>query len=228
MLIKGSLLSTLVAIIFCSLSLPAQIPIRFQSEIDRFKSDTTDYTQTKDLILFTGSSTIRMWSTLKEDFPDRNVLNRGFGGSTMSELLYYADTLIIPYRPKVIFIYEGDNDLASGTPPGEILESAKKLVEKIRKHLPRTTICFFAAKPSLARWNLRESYLELNRMLNGLTREYKRVFFLDTWNPMLTPDGNVMNDLFVADGLHMNRKGYDIWKAIVNHFLESLPQKSPF
>jgi lysophospholipase L1-like esterase len=228
MLIKGSLLSTLVAIIFCSLSLPAQIPIRFQSEIDRFKSDTTDYTQTKDLILFTGSSTIRMWSTLKEDFPDMNVLNRGFGGSTMSELLYYADTLIIPYRPKVIFIYEGDNDLASGTPPGEILESAKKLVEKIRKHLPRTTICFFAAKPSLARWNLRESYLELNRMLNGLTREYKRVFFLDTWNPMLTPDGNVMNDLFVADGLHMNRKGYDIWKAIVNHFLESLPQKSPF
>jgi len=219
MLIQRRILSALVATILFSTTLVAQGPARFQSEIDRFKADTTDYTQTRDLILFTGSSTIRMWTSLKEDFPDRNVLNRGFGGSTMSELLYYADTLILRYRPKMIFIYEGDNDLAAGVTPDEIIGSARLLVTRIRKELPDATLCFLSAKPSLARWNLRDKYLEFNGKLSRLATEYDKVHYLDTWKPMLQADGNVMTDIFLEDGLHMNRKGYNIWKNTIEGFL---------
>ncbi len=204
---------------FITLSVPAQGPARFQTEIDQFKADKTDYSRSKNLILFTGSSTIRMWTTLKEDFPDRNVLNRGFGGSYMSELLYYADSLILPHKPKVVFIYEGDNDLGSGKKADEILESAQLLIEKIHKKLPRTLICFFAAKPSLARWNLKESFIDFNRRLKAVTGNYQKVYYLDIWTPMIGADGNVRKDLFLADGLHMNRKGYDIWKEVVDEFL---------
>jgi lysophospholipase L1-like esterase len=211
--------------ILASFPLQAQTPARFQEEIDRFKADTTDYTKTDNLILFTGSSSIRMWTTLSEDLQGKNVLNRGFGGSMMSELLFYADTLITRYRPKMIFIYEGDNDLATGVPVEEIIGSARQLILRIRKELPDATLCFLAAKPSLARWNLHGNYIGLNQKLEQLSAEYPKVYFLDTWNPMLGPDGTVMNDLFIADGLHMNRKGYDIWKRIVNQFIEHhLPQ----
>jgi lysophospholipase L1-like esterase len=202
------------------ISLQGQSPTRFQEEINQFKADKTDYSKSKNLILFTGSSTIRMWTSLKDDFPERNVLNRGFGGSYMSELLYYADTLILPYKPRIIFIYEGDNDLGSGQKADDILESARLLVEKIHRKLPHSTICFFSAKPSLARWNLHETFVDFNRRLEQFTRKYKRVYYLDTWTPMIGADGNVKNDLFLADGLHMNRKGYDIWKEAVNEFLD--------
>ncbi len=202
-----------------SISLQGQSPTRFQAEIDQFKADKTDYSKSKNLILFTGSSTIRMWTSLKEDFSDRNVLNRGFGGSYMSELLFYADTLILTYKPRIIFIYEGDNDLGSGQKADDILESARLLVEKIRKKLPGSTICFFSAKPSLARWNLHEKFVDFNARLEKLAGKYPKVYYLDTWTPMIGADGNVMNDIFLADGLHMNRKGYDIWKEAVNEFL---------
>lgn len=196
-----------------------QDPARFQSEIDQYKTDTVNYSAVKNLVLFTGSSTVRMWADLKKDFPDRFVLNRGFGGSHMSDLLYYADTLILQYRPRMIFIYEGDNDLDSGKTPDEILASARLLVEKIRGRLPGSAICFISAKPSIARWNLRESFCSFNRRLEAFTRAYPSVFYIDTWNHMIASDGKPETDLFLEDGLHMNRKGYDIWKVVLNDFL---------
>ncbi len=199
----------------------AQDPHRFQAEIDVYKASSETFAPAGDRILFTGSSTIRLWPDLRADFPGFNVMNRGFGGSHMSDLLFYADTLIMPYKPDWIFIYEGDNDLASGKTAEEILAAAGELITRIRQKLPGTRICFMAAKPSLARWNLKDNYLDFNRLLKKFVRRYRHVYLLDMWNKMLDPGGKPMADIFVADGLHMNRKGYDIWMNEVSSFLKN-------
>jgi sugar phosphate isomerase/epimerase/lysophospholipase L1-like esterase len=198
-----------------------QDPARFQGEIDRFKSDTADYSRTGNLVLFTGSSTIRMWTTLTEDFPDLTVRNRGFGGSHMSDLLYYADTVILQCRPARIFIYEGDNDLAAGERPEEILEAAGRLVKRIRQHLPRTPICFISAKPSIARWEMKDSYLEYNRQLKIFTEHQSNVSYLNAWDIMIGKGGRPDSGLFLADSLHMNARGYALWKQIADEFLRT-------
>ncbi|MFA5816113.1 MAG: TIM barrel protein [Bacteroidales bacterium] len=205
--------------IFLLQSALCQNPDRFQNEIDQFKADTTEYSAIDRLVLFTGSSTVRIWTDLPKDFPDLVVLNRGFGGSHMSDLLYYVDTLILQYRPVKIFIYEGDNDIASGKGPDEILDSAGKLVELIRQKLPGSTICFISAKPSIARWHLKETYSSFNKLLKEFTLNYSNVYYLDVWNKMIDIDGKPKSDLFFEDGLHLNRKGYDIWKEVVGEFL---------
>jgi lysophospholipase L1-like esterase len=201
----------------------SQNPARFQSEIDQFKKDTTDYSVKNPLVLFTGSSTIRLWPDLQKDFPDLAVLNRGFGGSCMSDLIYYADTLILQYRPEMIFIYEGDNDLATGRTPKEIIAVAGQLISLIRKELPNSAICFIAAKPSISRWNLRKVYQDYNQQLRAFTRHLPNIYYLDMWHSMLGPGGKPRTDIFLEDGLHMNRQGYDIWKKRVAEFLRRHP-----
>ncbi|TSA33659.1 MAG: hypothetical protein D4R64_13715 [Porphyromonadaceae bacterium] len=199
----------------------SQNPGRFQSEIDQFKADTTDYSLVGNLVLFTGSSTIRTWTNLQKDFPDLTVLNRGFGGSYMSDLLYYADTLILQCRPATVLIYEGDNDIASGKKIEDIIAEAGKLVQLIRQKLPQSTICFISAKPSIARWNLKKAYLDFNKLLKEFTLHRPNVYYLDVWDKMIGADGNPKSDIFLEDGLHMNRKGYVIWKELVGEFLHS-------
>jgi lysophospholipase L1-like esterase len=214
---RSSLLS--LAFLFLAQLAFSQDPARFRSEIDRFKADKTDYTRVEQLVLFTGSSTIRMWADLVSDFPDRHVLNRGFGGSHMSDLVFYADTLILQYKPVKVFIYEGDNDIAAGKGPEEILAGAAKLTDLIRKELPKTKIIFISAKPSIARWSMKNDFIRYNRLLEEFTKTRKRVYFLDTWNIMLDEKGNPRNDIWLEDGLHMNRKGYDIWRDAVKKIL---------
>lgn len=196
-----------------------QDPARFQSEIDKFKADKTDYTKIDRLVLFTGSSTIRMWTDLAADFPGINVLNRGFGGSHMSDLLYYADTLILQYKPSKVLIYEGDNDIAAGKSPEEVLAGAAKLTDLIRKELPKTKIIFISAKPSIARWSIKDGFIRYNKLLKEFTESRKKVYFLDIWNIMLDESGNPHSDIWLDDGLHMNRKGYDIWRDAVRKIL---------
>lgn len=224
--VKHSAIAALLWI-FLFQSALCQDPARFQQEIDQFKADTTGYPGTDSLVLFTGSSSVRLWTGLTGDFPDRHVLNRGFGGSHMSDLLFYADTVILQCRPAIIFIYEGDNDLAYGKKPAEILKDAGLLVEFIRQKLPRSPVCFISAKPSLFRWNLKEAYLEFNKGLKEFARLRPDVYYLDVWESMIGPDGNPKADLFVEDGLHMNRKGYDIWKGAVSRFLDAGPAEPP-
>jgi len=216
-----NLILTIVFGIFHIMNGLCQNPTRFQSEINNFKADQRDYSQVNDLVLFTGSSSMRMWVDLSRDFPQLNLLNRGFGGSAMSDLLYYADTIIIQCRPEKIFIYEGDNDIASGKRPVEIVQEAHRLVELIRRQLPGTMVCFISVKPSLSRWALKDTYCEFNNLLARFAGPLPGVYYLDVWGLMLGPDGKPRNDIYLDDGLHMNRKGYDLWKEAVGEFLES-------
>lgn len=205
------------AVLFTQLH--AQDPLRFQQEIEAFKiaDDTTDY---DDVILFTGSSSVRFWRSLEEDFPNVNVLNRGFGGSHFSDLIYFSDQLILQYLPKKIFIYEGDNDIAAGKSVDSIFMDAEYLIKKIRRTLPDAEIHFIAPKPSVARWELKDLYLTLIDKFRVWSAKDPKLYFVDVWTPMCDENGNVFTDIFITDNLHMNAKGYDIWEKVVRPYLD--------
>jgi lysophospholipase L1-like esterase len=197
----------------------AQHPLRFESEIAELTSNDNSINK-KDIVLFTGSSTIKMWQGIQSDFPGYNILNRGFGGSETSDLLYYFDKLILPYHPTKIFIYEGDNDLNSGKSPAQILSSIDSLIGMIRQKVSgKVPIYLISPKPSISRWNLREKYLDYNTRLKALAAGKKHVYFIDVWNPALDTEGNVLKDIFLEDGLHMNQKGYAIWIKQIRRYL---------
>jgi len=207
-------------VLLCSFTgLSAQDPLRFEKEIQTLVAGDTSLSN-ENLILFTGSSSIRVWNNLKQDFPKHNVVNRGFGGSEMKDLLYYAEPLILKHKSKKIFIYEGDNDINSGKTPEEILRTADELLKLIRARLPKgIEIIFISAKPSVARWQLKEQYQIFNSQLKDWTSKHKRVKFADVWTPMLDDKGNVRTDLFIEDNLHMNQKGYEIWTIVLRKYL---------
>jgi lysophospholipase L1-like esterase len=199
--------------------LKAQEISRFQAEVDKLISGDSAINK-KNIILFTGSSSIRVWNDLKTDFPKYNVLNRGFGGSQMTDMVIHAEDLILRYHPKQIFIYEGDNDIGAGKNTEEILAQADKLLLLIRKKLPKKIqVLFISPKPSLIRWQLKDKYLDYNHKLEQWTRQQMNVTFIDVWTPMLDAEGNVMKDLFIEDGLHMNRKGYEIWAKVIGSYI---------
>lgn len=208
----------LLFVVSGSISLQAQDPLRFQKEVEELtKNDPS--VNTKNLILFTGSSSIRLWPNLSKSFPAHNVLNRGFGGSEMSDLLYYSKTLILNYVPRKIFIYEGDNDLNAGRTAEQILTHADSLLAAIRKELPKAKVIFISPKPSEARWHLKTVYEDFNAKLKNWTKSRKDVYFADVWTPMLDANGNLLPGLLLEDNLHMNEKGYAIWTKVLNRFL---------
>jgi len=216
----------LVALL-ASVTLPGvlvgQDPVRFQKEVDSIVSANQSINK-NNLILFTGSSSIRMWENLKASFPNHNVLNMGFGGSEMADLLYYSDKLILQFKPKQIFIYEGDNDLSLGRSAEQILASAEGILSLVRQRLPESEVIFISPKPSLKRWALKERYVDYNEKLKAWTSKKRNVRFADVWTPMLDSDGKVMQDIFIADGLHLNEKGYSIWTSALKKYVESQPK----
>jgi lysophospholipase L1-like esterase len=203
-----------------SIVLFAQDPLRFKKEVDSIVLLNQSANKT-NLILFTGSSSIRMWKDLKTSFPGHNVLNMGFGGSEMSDLLYYTDKLILPFKPKQIFIYEGDNDINAGRTIEHILASADSILIRIRTPFPQSEVVFISPKPSLARWGLKDKYEAYNRALKAWTKEKKNVRYADVWTPMLDTKGGVQKDIFIEDGLHLNKKGYSIWTKTLRKYLSA-------
>lgn len=199
--------------------LVAQDIDRFQNEVDAIMARDFSDDPDKPLVIFAGSSSFRMWKDVQLAFPDVQALNHGFGGSTMQELLHYADELIIRFHPDKVFIYEGDNDIALNQPLDDIMDATAKLVDLIRSQLPKTKIYLLAAKPSVARWNLEEQYVELNQAYNDFAKKNRKVWYMDIWNPMLGTDGKPMPDIFVEDNLHMNAKGYEIWKKALKKYV---------
>lgn len=195
-----------------------QDPLRFQEEVEEIIS-SREVSMDKDVYLFTGSSSVRFWKTLSEDFPDYNIVNTGFGGSTFPDLMHYQDDLIFRFKPKKIFIYEGDNDIFMEHTPMTVLKNAKKLASTIKERLPGSIIYFIAAKPSVARWELRENYKEFNYSLQSWASFEEGIEFIDVWTAMCDDQGEVMKDLFIVDNLHMNKKGYDIWARVVGPFV---------
>lgn len=220
-MIKISLKYYLLALTIILLigQITSQDPHRFDEEINVFLEDDKTIDR-ENLIVFTGSSSVRIWSSLQTDFQGYNIINRGFGGSHMSDLLFFSDQLINQYQPDKVFIYEGDNDISAKESREDILKEAKALVDKIWSTSPETEIYFIAAKPSVARWNLREEYEQFNYALSLWTLLKTKVHFIDVWTPMINDQDEVMPDLFLGDNLHMNAKGYKIWAEVIGPYLK--------
>ena len=201
--------------------LQAQIsPNRFENSIRNFEKQDSILFPEKGVVLFTGSSSIAMWRDIADYFPEHKVLNRGFGGSEFSDLLYYKERVIYPYKPSKIFIYEGDNDLNAGESVASIMEEARELRKAIKKALPGVPVVFISVKPSISRWHLKQQYEELNKCLEEYAEKTKNTEFADVWTPMLKEDGEVKEHLFIEDGLHMNAEGYKLWKEALLPFIE--------
>lgn len=171
-------------------------------------------------VVFVGSSSIRLWD-LKTSFPGVAALNRGFGGSEIPDSVSHVDLLVIKHEPATVIFYAGDNDIANGRTPQQVADDYKSFVTKIQATLPATRIAFIGIKPSIQRWAL----VDKVRAANTLVREYagtdERLGFIDVDGPMLGWDEKPRKDLFIADGLHMTPKGYDVWTALVRPFLDS-------
>ena len=197
----------------------SQDPERLIEQVEALSNAEYNFPENEDIVLFTGSSTIRMWDNVQSYFPDHNVINNGFGGSQMSDLLYYYEELILKISPHVIFIYEGDNDIADKKRPSGIIKTTKELVGKIKTDLPETEIILISPKPSIRRWDLTPKYERLNRKLSKYCEKTQSLEFADVWSAMLDEEGMVYQDIFLGDGLHMNEKGYDIWVPVLAKYI---------
>ncbi|WKN43920.1 GDSL-type esterase/lipase family protein [Tunicatimonas pelagia] len=197
-----------------------QGPERWEKTIQKFEQQDAQNSVEPGAILFTGSSSIAMWQDISDYFPNQRIVNRGFGGSQFSDLLHYADRVISPYRPSKIFIYEGDNDISAGDSPKQIMREAKKLRKKIKKALGDTPVIFISPKPSVARWELKETYEDLNARLKKYADKTENTEFADVWNPALDDNGEVVEHIFLEDNLHMNAEGYKIWQQALAPYVE--------
>lgn len=171
-------------------------------------------------VVFVGSSSIRLWD-LAKSFPGLPALNRGFGGSEIPDSVNHVDLLVIKHKPRVVVFYAGDNDIANGRTPQQVFDDYKTFVSRIQKALPATKIAFIAIKPSIQRWALVDKVRAANALVRADAQRDERLGFVDVDGPMLGWDEKPRQDLFVADGLHMTPKGYEVWTALVRPFVEN-------
>lgn len=175
------------------------------------------------VIVFTGSSSIRFWESLPNDMKPLDVINRGFGGSQLAQVNQYASRIILPYRPRAVVLYAGDNDLSFPwlKTPEQVSGDFKQFVEIIRAELPETWIYYVSIKPSLLRWGNWQKFKKTNELIAEYIRTQPRVQFIDVDSAMLDPQGKPRPELFRKDGLHMNAQGYAVWTGIIKPVLLS-------
>jgi lysophospholipase L1-like esterase len=187
----------------------------FEKEIEAFEAADKTQPPPRDAVLFIGSSTFRYWKSLPEDFPGIAVINRGFGGSQIADATRYADRIAIPYHPRHVVMYAGDNDIAAGKKPLEVLDEFQQFVKKMRSGLPDVPISYVSIKPSIARWKLIDRIKDANALIEQYTHGEKNVDFINVFPLLLGPDGKPRPELFRPDGLHMNSKGYALWIPVL-------------
>jgi lysophospholipase L1-like esterase len=191
---------------------------RWEPTIAAFEAGDKLAPPPKDSVVFIGSSSIRLWD-LKQSFPDLVALNRGFGGSQMSDAVKYARRIVTPYKPRLIVLYEGDNDLNAGKLPTQVASDFDEFLKIVRAELPITPLVVIGMKPSPSRWKLIEQQREANRLLAERCSQDGRARFLDVERPMLGSDGQPKPDIFRADKLHLNDEGYKIWNELLRPLL---------
>jgi lysophospholipase L1-like esterase len=188
-------------------------PARFDNAIAQFEGEDRNNPPPAGAVLCIGSSSMRMWhDMIEQDLAPLKLIKRGFGGSNMNDVLHYADRIVLPYKPRAIVLYEGDNDAAKGIPAAKILETFRALVAKVHAAQPDCRFYVLPAKPSPSRWHLWPAMQEANNLIAGECAKDGRMTFVDIASPMLSADGTPIPELFKKDQLHMNRAGYEIWR----------------
>jgi lysophospholipase L1-like esterase len=208
-----------LALIVCygAVCTSAQTSPPFRKEIDAFKKADSLQMPARNMILFTGSSSFTRWRDVQDYFPGYPILNRGFGGSSLPDLIRYADEIIYPYQPKQVVIYCGENDIAaSDTITADIvLQRFTQLFTMIRAQLPKVPVAFVSIKPSPSRWKFQPVVVEANRRIRAFLKKQKKADYIDVYNAMLNDDGSPREELFVEDRLHMKPEGYRIWQPLI-------------
>jgi len=199
---------------------------RWEKDIAKYEQADKTNPPPEGAILFLGSSSTLRWKTLAEDFPEYKVINRGFGGSVISDATYFADRIVIPYKPRLVVLQAGSNDIALKKSPEQVCEDFKDFVKKIRAALPEARIAYMSINPAPSRWNQREAQQKSNQLIKDYIAGEKNMDYIDMWSCFLGPDGTPREDLFVADRLHNNAAGYKIRVAMVRPYLKDVTKQS--
>lgn len=193
---------------------------RWEKNIAAFEEEDRLHKPNKYAIVFVGSSSIVGWKNLNEHFPDKETINRGFGGSQTDEVHYYAYRMLYPYKPRQVVIYVGDNDLSAGKSTTKVVNDLKDFFNDIRYQLPNAKISFLAIKPSPSRWHLIDSVKKTNTNVKSYLDDMENASYVDIFNPMLLDGGRPNPAYFLADSLHMTPAGYDVWAEKLRPHLE--------
>lgn len=197
----------------------AQTENRFEKTIQGFEQNDQQKSPPANPILFTGSSSIVFWKDLDTYFPNRGVLNRGFGGSTLTDVRHFADRVIVRYKPRQIVLYVGENDIAGGKTGQQTYEQFVDLFRYVRQKLGRVPIVYIAMKPSPSRRKFWPEIQKANQLIRSFLSKERKTDFVDVWPLMLTAGGQPIPELYRSDSLHMTDKGYQVWAPAVRPYL---------
>jgi len=173
-------------------------------------------------ILMIGSSSFTKWKDVNDYFPGKNLLNRGFGGSSLTDLIFYANDIVLKYQPRQILIYCGENDFAGSDTlqPSTVFQRFHQLYQIIRSRFPKLPVAYISMKPSPSRLRFLSKFQEANRMISDFMAKEKKGTFIDVYQPMLNGKGSFKSEIYLQDSLHMNAKGYEIWKSVLLQYLK--------
>ncbi len=194
-------------------------PEKWEKEISAFEAGEIANPVPKNAIIFVGSSSIRKWSSLATDFPHHQVVNRGFGGSQLSDAVHFVDRLVLKYEPRFIVVYAGGNDINVNKTPDEVFSSFKAFVGRVREKQPSTPIAYISIAGNPKRWAQVEKVIQANALIEAYTKANPGLVFIDVFHPMLGADCLPKPGIFSADNLHMNEDGYKLWTEIVAPYL---------
>lgn len=207
-------------LIICAVATARAQQPRFYKDIQHFKQADSAHFPPKKAVLFIGSSSFTFWKDVQEYFPQHTIINRGFGGSTLPDLIRYVNDIVFPYNPRQIVIYCGENDLAASdtVSAATVAQRFITLFAMIRNRYPKIPVVYVSMKPSPSRERLMSKMTEGNRIIQEFLKKKKRTTFIDVYRLMLDADGKPRKELFIHDMLHMNKSGYAIWqKALEPH-----------
>ena len=199
-------------------------PTRWENDIAAFEAEDEATAPPEDALLFVGSSSIRLWESLKEDMAPMPVIQRGFGGSKLGDCIHYANRIVTPYNPRALVVFCGSNDIAGDNPKSAeaVLGLYQEFVDKVHADLPDLPIYFIAISPTGSRWAHRDIVAEANRRIEEYTAQHESLHFIDTASALLDENGESREDLFREDKLHLNPDGYDVWTSIIRPEMEKL------
>ncbi len=198
-------------------------PQAWESTIQKFEAHDRLAPPPLGVIVFTGSSSITFWSTLEQDMAPLPVINRGFGGSHMNDVVYYASRIITPYQPRAVVLFAGTNDISGSKPKTaqEVFDGYRAFTDVVHAALPETPIYYISITPTPSRWKYWPIVRETNRLIKAHTDTEPRLHFIDMTDVILGPDGKPDRSLFRIDRLHPNKKGYAKWTAVIKPILQA-------
>ena len=218
-----AMLLVLASVVAATLEIGAQKPVdpnRFEADIRKFEAADKTTPPAKGGIVFIGASSIARWTNMAESFPDLPVVNRGFGGSELSEAVKYAPRVVVPYTPRIVVLYAGENDLNRGVTPDVIAADFDRFSRLIHTSLPSARVVVIGLKPSLLRWKLRDEMHQTNTMIRTRCAADRQCTYVDPWPSMIGTDGTPKPEFFVEDGLHMTPAGYKAWTQMLKPHLQ--------